>query len=81
MCDTLELFPPLCNWSVRMEARSEKLTGNAGFLLLREALDHTALIGLVALHVWKIPRIRAESRTQLAVATACQPHGDRLRLW
>jgi hypothetical protein len=44
MGDTLELFRPLCNGSVRVESGTEKLTGDAGFLLLREALDRTALI-------------------------------------
>ena len=44
MGDTLELFRSLCNGSVRVESGTEKLTGDAGFLLLREALDRTALI-------------------------------------
>jgi hypothetical protein len=48
MGDTLELFRPLCNGAVRVETRTEKLTGDAGFLLLREALDRTALIDHLA---------------------------------
>jgi hypothetical protein len=44
MGETLELFRPLCNGSVRVESRTEKLTGDAGLLLLLEALDRTALI-------------------------------------
>jgi len=44
MSDTLELFRPLCNGSVQVESRTEKLTGDAGFLLLREVLDRAALI-------------------------------------
>jgi hypothetical protein len=48
MGDTLELFRPLCNGAVRVETRTEKLTGDAGFLLLREALDRTALIDALA---------------------------------
>ena len=48
MGDTRELFRPLCNGAVRVETRTEKLTGDAGFLLLREALDRTALIDHLA---------------------------------
>ena len=47
MGDTLELFRPLCNGSVRVGTRTKKRTGDAGFLLLREALDrggHEALV-------------------------------------
>ena len=32
----LELFRPMCNGSVRVEPRTDKLTGYGGFLLLRE---------------------------------------------
>ena len=48
MGDTLELFRPLCKGSVRVESRTEKLTGDAGFLLLHEALNRTALIEALA---------------------------------
>jgi hypothetical protein len=51
MGDTLELFQPLCNGAVRVETRTEKLTGDAGFLLLREALDRTALINALAVRL------------------------------
>lgn len=44
MGETLPLFEPMCNGSVKVETRPEHLTGDAGFLLLREALDRTGLI-------------------------------------
>jgi hypothetical protein len=62
MDDALELFRPLCNGAVRAETRTEKLTGDAGFLLLREALDRTALIDHLAARL-EDPRDGAGSRT------------------
>ena len=44
MGETLPLFQPMCNGSVKVETRPEHLTGDAGFLLLREALDRTGII-------------------------------------
>ena len=41
MGETLSLFEPSINGSVRVEKRSERLSGDAGFLLLREVLDDT----------------------------------------
>ena len=44
MGETLSLFGPSFNGSVRVETRSEHLSGDAGFLLLREVLDDTGFI-------------------------------------
>ena len=82
MGDTLELFRPLCNGSVRVEARPEKLTGDAGFLLLREALDHTALIEPLAAQLEdpRDPRRVTHSLPSLlraSVAMIAQGWGDQ----
>ena len=82
MGDTLELFRPLCNGSVRVEARPEKLTGDAGFLLLREALGRTALIKPLAAQ-WEDPRDPQRITHSLAallrasVAMIAQGWGDQ----
>jgi hypothetical protein len=75
MGDTLELFRPLCNGAVRVETRTEKLTGDAGFLLLREALDRTARSTLWP-RDWRIPG-SAPDHPQSAVAAARQRGDDR----
>ena len=82
MGDTLELFRPLCNGSVRVEARPEKLTGDAGFLLLREALDRTALIEPLAAQLEdpRDPRRITHSLPSLlraSVAMIAQGWGDQ----
>ena len=70
MADTLELFRLLCNGSVRLESRTERLTGDAEFLLLREGLDHTAVIDLQAL---RLEDPRDPSRTRTACRRCCMP--------
>ena len=44
MGETLSLFQPSFNGSVRVETRTERLSGDAGFVLLRKVLDDTGLI-------------------------------------
>lgn len=44
MCETLSLFQPSFNASLRVETRPERLSGDAGSLLLRDFLDETGLI-------------------------------------
>jgi hypothetical protein len=82
MGDTLELFQPLCNGAVRVETRTEKLTGDAGFLLLREALDRTALINALAVRLEdpRDPRRITHSLPALlraSVAMIAQGWGDQ----
>jgi hypothetical protein len=82
MGDTLELFQPLCNGAVRVETRTEKLTGDAGFLLLREALDRTALIDALAVRLEdpRDPRRITHSLPALlraSVAMIAQGWGDQ----
>ena len=82
MGDTLELFRPLCNGSVRVESRAEKLTGDAGFLLPREALDRTALIEPLAAQLEdpRDPRRVTHSLPSLlraSVAMIAQGWGDQ----
>jgi len=82
MGETLELFRPLCNGSVRVESRTEKLTGDAGFLLLREALDRTALIEPLAAQLEdpRDPRRITHSLPSLlraSVAMIAQGWGDQ----
>ena len=74
MGDTLELFRPLCNGSVRVESRTEKLTGDTGFLLLREALGRTALIKPLAAHL--DPRDPRRVTHSLPSHVACQCGDD-----
>ena len=66
-----------------MEARSEKLTGDAGFLLLREALDRTALIDRLAAQLEgpRDPRRithRLPSLLRASVAMIAQGWGDQI---
>ena len=82
MGDTLKLLRPLCNGSVRVESRAEKLTGAAGFLLLREALGRTALIEPLAAQLEdpRDPRRVTHSLTSLlraSVAMIAQGWGDQ----
>ena len=82
MGDTLELFRPLCNGSVRVESQTEKLTGDAGFLLLRAALDRTALIDPLAAQLEdpRDPRRITHSLPSLllaSVAMIAQGWGDQ----
>jgi hypothetical protein len=74
MADTLELFRLLCNGSVRLESRTERLTGDAEFLLLREGLDHTAVIDLLAL---RLEDPRDPSLLHANVAVIAQGCGDQ----
>jgi len=48
MGDTPELFRPLPNRSVRVATGTGTLTGDGGFLLLREAVDRIALLNHLA---------------------------------
>ncbi len=68
--------------SVRVESRTEKLTGDAGFLLLREALDRTALIEALAAELEdpRDPRRITHSLPSLlraSVAMIAQGWGDQ----
>jgi hypothetical protein len=74
VADTLELFRLLCNGSVRLESRTERLTGDAEFLLLREGLDHTAVIDLLAL---RLEDPRDPSLLHANVAVIAQGCGDQ----
>ena len=44
MSETLSLLEPTFNRSVKVEARDERLSSDAGALLLREALEHSGLL-------------------------------------
>ena len=87
MGDTLELFRPLCNGSVRVGSRTEKLIGDAAALLLRGPLGRFALIDYLAAQL-KAPRgsrritrsLRSLLRASVAIiaqvwVTRATPHG------
>ena len=82
MGETLSLFQPSFNASVRVETRTERLSGDAGFLLLREVLDDTGLIDHLAgeLHDPRCPERVVHSLPELlraAVAMIAQGWGDQ----
>ena len=82
MGETLSLFEPSFNGSVRVETRSERLSGDAGFLLLREVLDDTGLIDHLVgqLHDPRCPERVVHSLPELlreAVAMIAQGWGDQ----
>ena len=82
MSKTLSLFEPSFNGSVRVETRAERLSGDAGFLLLREVLDDTGLIDHLVgrLHDPRCPERVVHSLPELlreAVAMIAQGWGDQ----
>ncbi|QGM22386.1 transposase [Spiribacter sp. 2438] len=82
MGETLSLFEPSFNGSVRVETRSERLSGDGGFLLLREVLDDTGLIDHLVgrLHDPRCPERVVHSLPELlreAVAMIAQGWGDQ----
>ena len=52
MSETLSLFQPSFNRSVRVETRTERLSGGAGFLLLRASMVHCSGFPAAAAGAW-----------------------------
>ncbi|TQE98532.1 MAG: hypothetical protein FKY71_13350 [Spiribacter salinus] len=82
MGETLSLLQPSFNASVRVETRYERLSGDAGFLLLRDVLDDTGIIDHLAgrLHDARCPERVVHSLPELlraAVAMIAQGWGDQ----
>jgi len=82
MGETLSLFQPSFNASVHVETRTERLSGDAGFLLLREVLDGSGIIDELVgrLHDPRCPERVEHSLPELlraAVAMIAQGWGDQ----
>src|SRR5258708_39469370 len=57
--DTRALFSPSFNRSIRIEARPDRLTGEAGAIILREILDRSGIVR------WLVERLEDPRRPDL----------------